>query len=289
MEEKEFIFDGLRTLGLFGSKYIITYNAKGQMVVLEKEVFNGINGFRVFDKDSNLATEITTYLRDMNLEKDNKSEAIVKYLASIDKILEYKSPINRNTWKKVVRSDVSTLSYYDLGIGKIACYSNGELELLCDTVITLGNIEEVKDSSVTIAKDLIRDGIGVCHGVSVEEIANGIRELYQLYAKHREQEKSKTDEKLSAKPIATAEPVINNSREMVLCTIAYRATQLLTKGNKWLSPQTTARDLYQNVYLQIYNDWIASRQQFSLQFIDNKLNAEFFKQSQASGVLGVAK
>lgn len=282
MREKEFTLDGFRTLSLEGKKYTISYTVDDDFIVLEDEVFDGIHGFKVFPNEAEVAKSINAYLLAIGLEDKDRLSSIDNYICKANKIMKGLDAIDNSTLAKVLKSDRSEVGYFDLGSGKIVIYSDGEVELHSKQIINLGNINDILHYSSKLAKDILRSNYGVVVGINLNSIVEGFNELNEIYTEYlttkttcNVEEQDATN--VNAKEITEELPSINKSRELALCLIATRATQHLCNGRKWINEYLVAKDLYLNIYEKIYEDWIISKEPFSFQFIDNKLNANYFK------------
>lgn len=277
MKEEVFILDGFRTLGLVSNTCIISYTTNDDFVVIEKEIFNGIKGFKMFTNEIDVDKKIDSYLLAMGLESRSNIDAIAGYVNKAMQIMNGFEAIDKESVAKVIKSNKSELGYFDLGNGKIILYSDGNVELHSKNIISLGNIKDIIKYSVRLGRDIIKGNYGTVAGVNVEIIKIGLNKLNEIYDEFINNKGNGNSNSVNAKGIEENKSDINKSRELALCIIATRATQHLCNGRKWDKKYLVAKDLYLNVYEKIYEKWIKSGEQFSFQFIDKVLNDEFFK------------
>lgn len=269
MVEKEIEIDGFRSLGLIGNECLVTYNSRREFIVTETGIFNTNNKlYKVFRNTEGLVEELTNYIYTMGFENTNITEEVKNFVAKAKNILDKQFPINPQTVKRVLPVEIKVVGSFDLGIGKILCYADGELELRYNGITTLGNINELAECSTELGRNLINEDCGVSNKLTVVDIVEGIKELHSIYI-----DSLNKPQELKPKEASTVNP--NKSRELVLCVIVTRVIKVLSSGRNLLKSYQTVKELYDGLYVDIYNHWIDSHEPFSMEYVDRLLNERY--------------
>ena len=272
MVEKELEIDGCRSLGLIGDECLITYTKRGEFIVTERNLFNASNKpFKVFKSTEDLAKRMNNYILSMGFENNDVTKELIEFIEKSNKILKEHFPINNNTVAKVKPLDMKILGSFDLGIGKLICYSDGNVELRHEGITSLGSIIELEKGSLDLGRSLIREGNVVSNSVDVSDIVKGIRELNRLYIEATE---IKTE---TLKPKELTDSETNKSRELALCLIVTKVVKTLASGRSLANKYRTAKDIYDGLYIALYDRWIESGEQFSMGFFEKELDKDFLK------------
>ena len=272
MVEKELEIDGCRSLGLIGDDCLVTYSEQGEFRVAEKNLFSGSNKpFKIFKCTEDLANRMNTYILSMGYETNDITKELVGFIDKAHKILKEHFPINSNTVAKVKTLDIRILGSFDLGIGKLICYSDGNVELKHEGITSLGSIIELEKGSLELARNLIREDNVVSNNIGVSDIVKGIKELNKLYIETIDEDSE------ALKPKELGDNTTNKSRELALCLIVTKVVKTLASGRSLAKKYRTAKDIYDELYISLYDTWIESGEQFSMEFFEKELDKKFLK------------
>lgn len=272
MVEKELEIDGCRSLGLIGDECLVTYSEQGEFMVAEKNLFSGSNkSFKVFKCTEDLANRMNTYILSMGYETNDMTKELARFIDKSNKILKEHFPINSSTVAKVKPLDIKILGSFDLGIGKLICYSDGNVELKHEGITSLGSIIELEKASLELGRNLIREGNVVSNNMGVSDIVKGVKGLNKLYLEAIDKDAE------TLKPKELSDNATNKSRELALCLIVTKVVKTLASGRSLAKRYRTAKDIYDELYINLYNTWIDSGEQFSMEFFEKELDKNFLK------------